>query len=187
LTSDAQKRPSVPCLSRLLSWFHLAVTLASLGSAVIHLLAGDLDFEGTSYQASTWPDGSRNHPTAFRYIGPFTGPGHPYPQIQFESDAPASESLCDTTTGTDCVLKPLGSDFYPFWSLNNSQRLRRVHAPRAACVWNFGNVLPGVTKQTFGKDAQYGAPDLAVFGGTSISKVFRNPAVNGNCPSFNLK
>jgi hypothetical protein len=148
---------------------------------------GDLDFDGTSYQASTWPDGSRNHPTAFRYIGPFTGPGHPYPQIQFESDAPASESLCDTTTGTGCVLKPLGSDFYPFWSLNNSQRLRRVHAPRAACVWNFGNVLPGVTKRTFGKDAQYGAPDLAVFGGTSISKVFRNPAVNGNCPSFNLK
>ncbi len=148
---------------------------------------GDLDFDGTSYQSSTWPNGTRNHPTAFRYIGPFTASGKPYPQIQFESDAPASESLCDTSTGKNCLLKPLGSDFYPFWSLNNSQRLPGVRTPRAACVWNFGNVLPGVTKKTFGKDKQYGKSHVERFGGTNISKVMRNPAVTGNCPSFNLK
>jgi hypothetical protein len=145
---------------------------------------GDLDFDGTSYQANTWPDGTGNHPTAFRYIGPFTTGGKPYPQIQFETDAPASESLCDTATGTDCVLKPLGSDFYPFFSLNNTQRLSGVGAPRGACVWNFGNVLPGVTNQTFGKDAQYGASDVARFGGTNASAVIANPAISGHCPSF---
>ena len=99
----------------------------------------------------------------------------------------ASESLCDTSTGKNCLLKPLGSDFYPFWSLNNSQRLPGVRTPRAACVWNFGNVLPGVTKKTFGKDKQYGKSHVERFGGTNISKVMRNPAVTGNCPSFNLK
>jgi hypothetical protein len=147
---------------------------------------GDLDFDGTGYQSKAWPNGTSNHPTAFRYMGPFNASGNPYPKIQFETDVPASESLCNVTTGKGCLVKPLGSQFYPFWSLNNTQRLRGVGAPRGACVWNFGNLLPGVTKRTFGKDAQYGAPDLAVFGGTSISKVFRNPAVHGNCPSFKI-
>jgi hypothetical protein len=145
---------------------------------------GDLDFDGPSYQSKAWPDGTGNHPTAFRYIGPFTTGGKPYPQIQFETDAPASESLCDTSTGVDCVLKPLGSDFYPFFSLNNSQRLSGVGAPRGACVWNFGKVLPGVTDQTFGQDAQYGASDVARFGGTNASAVIANPAISGHCPSF---
>ncbi len=104
---------------------------------------GDLDFDGTDYQANTWPDGTANHPTAFRYIGPFTRAGNLYRQIQFESNAPASEILCDTTTGAGCEVKPQGSDFYPFWSLNNTQRVDG--SPRGACVWNFGNVLPGVT------------------------------------------
>jgi hypothetical protein len=148
---------------------------------------GDLDWDGTSYQTYTWPDGTSNHPTAMRYIGPFQANGRPYPRVQYQSDAPASESLCDVSTGKDCVVKPLGSKFYPFWSLNNSQRLRGAGAPRGACVWNFGNVLPGVTTQTFGKDAQYGKSDVARFGGTTISRVFRNPASNGNCPWFNLK
>jgi len=147
---------------------------------------GDLDWDGTPYQASAWPDGTSNHPTAFRYIGPFTGSGNPYPQIQYETDAPASESLCNVSTGSDCLVKPLGSKFYPFWSLNNSQQLAGAHAPSGACVWNFGNVLPGVTTRTFGKDAQYGNSDVARFGGTNASAVLPNPAVNGNCPSFNL-
>jgi hypothetical protein len=148
---------------------------------------GDLDWDGTSYQSYTWPDGTRNHPTATRDIGPFQANGRPYPKLQYESDAPASEFLCDVSTGKDCVVKPLGSKFYPFWSLNNSQRLAGSRAPAGACVWNFGNVLPGVTTQTFGKDAQYGTSNVARFGGTTISRVLRNPTINGNCPSFKLK
>jgi hypothetical protein len=48
------------------------------------------------------------------------------------------------------------------------------------CVWNFGNVLPS-TILTFGKDAQYGTPNLARFGGTIISAVQPNPQFTGSC------
>jgi hypothetical protein len=147
---------------------------------------GDLDFDGTSYQSNTWPNGSRNHPTSFRYMGPFNKSGNLYPQIQFESNAPASEILCNTTTGVGCEVKPIGSDFYPFWSLNNTQRLHGTHSPRGACVWNYGNALPGVTNRTFGKDAQYGTPDIARFGGTNTSPVLPNPATRGNCSKVSI-
>jgi hypothetical protein len=145
---------------------------------------GDLDFDGTDYQANTWPDGTGNHPTAFRYIGPFTRAGHLYKQIQFETNVGASENLCDVTTGAGCQVKPQGSNFYPFWSLNNTQRIDG--SPRGACVWNFGNVLPGVTKRTFGKDAQYGEPNVARFGGTNTSPVMTNPATTGNCTKVSI-
>jgi hypothetical protein len=146
---------------------------------------GDLDFDGTSYQKD-WPDGSPNHPTSFRYIGPFDAQGHPYPSIQFQSNAPASEFLCNTTTGLNCDLKPLGSKFYPFFTLNRVQRLAGSGAPAHACVWNFGNVIPGVTAQSFGRDAQYGVPDVARFGGDNTSKVMANPAFSKGCPKFSL-
>jgi hypothetical protein len=145
---------------------------------------GDLDFDGTSYQPNTWPNGTSNHPTAFRYIGPFNAAGHLYRQIQFESNAPASERLCNVTTGGGCLVKPQGSRFYPFWSLNNVQRVDG--SPRRACVWNFGNVLPGVTLRTFGKDAQYGVSHVARFGGTNISPVMTNPAIKGQCAKVSI-
>jgi hypothetical protein len=47
-------------------------------------------------------------------------------------------------------------------------------------VWNFGNVLP-TTTQTFGKDAQYGTPNVARFAGTIISAVQNNPQFKGGC------
>jgi hypothetical protein len=47
------------------------------------------------------------------------------------------------------------------------------------CVWNYGNVIPGTVK-TFGKDAQYGTPDVARFGGTSTSAVMTNPQFSGS-------
>jgi hypothetical protein len=147
---------------------------------------GDLDFDGTSYTASAWPDGTPNHPTAFEYVGPFDAAGQLYPQIQYETDVPGSESLCDVTTGAGCAVKPAGSHFYPFWSLNNSQRLRGVVTP-GTCVWNFGDVLPGVTRHTFGGDAQYGSPDVARFGGTAASAVLPNPAASGGCRAVSLR
>jgi hypothetical protein len=160
---------------------HMSVT----GCLDVTFQNGDLDFDGTSYQRD-WPDGSPNHPTSFRYIGPFDAQGHPYPSIQFQSNVPGSEFLCNTTTGLNCDVKPLGSKFYPFWTLNNSQRLAGSGAPAHACVWNFGNVIPGVTTQSFGKDAQYGVPDVARFGGDNTSKVMANPAFTNNCPKFSL-
>jgi hypothetical protein len=139
---------------------------------------GDLDFDGTSYQSFTWPDGTRNHPTAFDYVGPFQANGNPYPQIQFETDVGGSENLCVISTGANCTVPPLGSKFYPFWSL--SPKPAPLGSHQTVCVWNFGNVLPNTFK-TFGKDAQYGTPDVARFAGTIISAVQPNPQFTGAC------
>jgi hypothetical protein len=139
---------------------------------------GDLDFDGLSYQASAWPNGTGNHPTAFEYAGPFLAGGKPYQQIQFETNVGASEILCDTATGNGCTVPPQGSKFYPFWSL--SLHPAPFGSQRTGCAWNFGNVLPNTFK-TFGKDAQYGTPDMARFAGTSTSPVQANPEFAGAC------
>ena len=139
---------------------------------------GDLDFDGLNYVPGSWPDGTRNHPTSFQYVGPFQRNGKPYPQIQFQTDVAASEALCNTTTGVGCTAPPIGSEFYPFWSMSPTFSALGSFASR--CVWNFGNVLP-TTIRTFGKDAQYGTPNLARFGGTIISAVQPNPQFTGGC------
>jgi hypothetical protein len=139
---------------------------------------GDLDFDGISYQPYTWPNGGPNHPTAFQYIGPFNAKGKPYPQVQFESDIGGSSFLCDTATGAGCTVPPISASFYPFWSLSPSSS--GLAAKGTGCVWNFGNVLPR-TIEDFGGDAQYGAPDLSWYGGTSISAPMANPQFAGSC------
>jgi hypothetical protein len=138
---------------------------------------GDLDFDGLDYVASSWPNGGPNHPTAFQYVGPFTN-GKPYPQIQFETDVSGSSALCDVATGQNCEVKPIGSQFYPFWSLSQNPFARG--SSQTSCVWNFGRDLPG-TRQDFGQDAQYGSPDLAWYGGTNISPVQANPEFAAHC------
>jgi hypothetical protein len=50
----------------------------------------------------------------------------------------------------------------------------------AVCVWNFGNDQPN-TLRDFGRDAQYGTPDLAIYGGTLISAPMPNPQFTGRC------
>jgi hypothetical protein len=136
---------------------------------------GDLDFDGSSYQAD-FPDGQAGHPTSFQYLGPFDAGGHTYPTIQYETDLPASEILCNTATGAGCVAQPVGANFYPFWTLGRGQ------GPLSGiCLWNFGNVIPGTTVLDFGRVAEYGTPDLARFAGTVISQQFPNPQFNGSC------
>jgi hypothetical protein len=134
---------------------------------------GDLDFDGLSYQPYAWPNGGPNHPTAFQYAGPFTN-GRTYPRIQFETDIGGSEFLCNTATGAGCVVPPTDAAFYPFWSLS------RQFSTFGSCVWNFGNQLPS-TIENFGKDAEYGSPDLSWYGGTNISAVMANPEFSGRC------
>jgi hypothetical protein len=137
---------------------------------------GDLDFDGQSYLPD-WPNGSPNLPTTFQYIGPFTNGGQSYPQVQYETDIGASENLCNTATGAGCTAPPAGARFYPFWSLSP---LFSFGSHTAGCVWNFGNDQPN-TLLDFGKDAQYGTPDVARFAGTIISAVLPNPAVSSAC------
>ena len=141
---------------------------------------GDLDFDGNPYQTGEWPDGSSNTPTAMRYAGPFTN-GQPYPAIQFESDIGGSSNLCNTVTGQDCTVPPISGNFYPFWSLNNTQALAGSGLPGGSCIWNFGNSLPGVTVNDFGGDGQYGSPNVARYGGTIISGVRTNPTLLNGC------
>jgi hypothetical protein len=151
---------------------------------------GDLDFDGLSYLASSWPDGSANHPTAFEYAGPFQAGGRPYPQIQFESDIGGSSALCNVTTGKGCTVPPISAAFYPYWSLSpvsNSWSASPVSTTlgshRSACVWNFGKNLPS-TVENFGGDAQYGTPNIARYGGTIISAVQPNPEFSGACKIY---
>jgi hypothetical protein len=141
---------------------------------------GDLDYDGNSY-VPDWPNGSTNFPTSMEYWGPFSN-GHGYPSVQYESDGPASEQLCNVSTGVGCVEPPIGAPgkFYPFWSLTNKETLKGVTGA-GVCLWNFGNDIKGVTTNDFGKDKQYGKPDLARFGGTTISKVLPNPALAAPC------
>jgi hypothetical protein len=146
---------------------------------------GDLDFDGVNYRERAWPDGTKNHPTSFRYIGPFNAAGHPYPQIQFETNVGGSESLCNTSSGAGCEAPPLGSRFYPFWTMNNRQREAGVRTPGRTCVWNFGHAIKHLTTRRFGGDAEYGSPDVARFAGTSTSQVMSNPEFTNGCPSFN--
>jgi hypothetical protein len=139
---------------------------------------GDLDFDGLSYLANSWPNGTKDHPTAFEYAGPFQANGQPYPQIQYESDIGGSSALCDPTTGSGCTVPPASAQFYPYWSL--SPLSGGMGGRAAPCVWNFGQDLPN-TINDFGKDTQYGTPDVARYGGTIISAVQPNPEFAGRC------
>jgi hypothetical protein len=147
---------------------------------------GDLDFDGITYRGTSWPNGSPNVPQSVRFAGPFMASGAPYPQIQFETDAPGSEFQCNLTTHVNCVVPPLAAKFYPFWTLTSvkGQSIGSGLFPTGACIWNFGNLIPNVTTQNFGRDAQYGKADFARFGGTATSTVRANPEVSGKCPAL---
>jgi hypothetical protein len=110
---------------------------------------GDLDWDGTPYYPD-WPDSVTpdRFPSTFLQLQPTTNGGHRYPQIQFMTDASASElnTNCDLNSGAGCVLPPKGpGNFYPYWTQ------ARV---AGACVWEFGNMRNG---NAFGGDAQYGS------------------------------
>ncbi|HEV2376425.1 MAG TPA: hypothetical protein VGS19_30170 [Streptosporangiaceae bacterium] len=138
---------------------------------------GDLDYDGNSYRKD-WPNGSANFPQPVEYTSPRSN-GHTYAQIQFETDGPGSEQLCNVSTGIGCVVPPTGAKFYPFWSLNNKQTF--TGAPVGTCIWNFGQDITAITLHDFSKDKQYGSPDLTWFGGTAISKVMANPTLTTAC------
>jgi hypothetical protein len=141
---------------------------------------GDLDFDGLSYQRSSWPEsGNPNHPTAMEYVGPFQANGRPYPQIQFETDINGSAYLCNTTTGAGCSVPPTDANFYPYYSLSGPYPFA-LGSYQTSCVWNFGGNLSN-TIEDFGGDAEYGSPDVARYGGTSTGAVVPNPQFSSTC------
>jgi hypothetical protein len=139
---------------------------------------GDLDFEGNSYRPF-WPDGAKNHPQPYRYAGPFDAGGNPYPSIQFETDVGGSEILCNTATGAGCTAPPTGAAFYPFWTIGSQNSPFVNGKPQSACLWNFGNTIPGTTTNSFGGAAEYGTPNVSRYAGTLTSPVLPNPQLTG--------
>jgi len=140
-------------------------------------VGGDLDFDGTSYLAD-WPDGTTSNATSVTIgsvlgngIGPVSAPGSGkeyvnfYHTMQIETDIPASESTC-VPSGSGCTVPPPGAAFYPFYALSGSL---------AKCSLTFGNDIAGATFNDFGKDAQYGPPNLPWFFGTASSGEITNP------------
>ena len=77
---------------------------------------------------------------------PTTVGGTRYPQIQFLTDNPATNSRCNPAHPAGCVVPPMQAPghFYPYYTL------AKVNG---ACVWEFGQMTNG---NTFGKDKQYG-------------------------------
>jgi hypothetical protein len=121
---------------------------------------GDLDFDGPAYLPD-WPDGLTNHPSPI-LMGSFNGRGigpmsftsgdsaysGAYPALQFETEVPFSDSNCNPSTGTGCVVPPTGAKFYPFFNQLGSG---------SNCRLTFGNDTEDRTTNDFGKDAQYGS------------------------------
>lgn len=110
-------------------------------------------FDGVSYQP-VWPDGNtRLHPTSFKFSSPKTGPHYniQYKNPAFETDLPAIESTCDTSSGDGCTLIPTTDTgqpaaFYPFYTTSPGF---------SGCEWEFGNNIPGQISN-FGENSQYG-------------------------------
>jgi hypothetical protein len=133
-------------------------------------LVTDLDFDGTPYYAD-WPNSLKAgpFPSPILQRQPTTLGGAGYSQIQFETDAPASEiNTCAPDTPQGCAVPPPGGPghFYPYYTQAKVG---------GKCVWEFGNMRNG---NRFGGDLQYahlvehgffkGQFDLA-------SKPLRNP------------
>lgn len=114
--------------------------------------SGDTDFDGPPYQVD-WPDGLSNHPRPLAIVtgSPISltsaGFTNLYPNMQFETDIPYTESACNVLTGSGCTVPPPGAAFYPFYSQGTSG---------STCFFTFGNDITGFTSNDFGKDLQYG-------------------------------
>ena len=149
----------------------------------------DLDFDGVSYQTSTWP-GSLNNPvtdhllhgTPVQFSGPqFRGPNGPtdYDRVAFESNIPGSESLCNPFTGKGCVNPPPGAAFYPIFTTGTGS---------TGCVWQFGGAKIAGTTNTFGGNAatEFGPLTSTIFpaGAQAIPvfQIFRQVLNTNPCP-----
>jgi len=138
---------------------------------------GDLDFDGSSYLPD-WPDGTANTPTSLQIgsvlgngIGPVSSPAgqsnyrHPYASMYFDTEINASVPTC-MPDGSGCTVPPDGAVFYPFFAQSGFG---------AHCVFTMGNDIRGSTVNDFGRDAEYGRPNLAWSFMDSSSGIFPNP------------
>ena len=147
-------------------------------------------FDGFDYQP-VWPDGNTAlHPEPVLFSSPVIGGsnGDNYSRVAFEADLSRIETnTCNRITGTGCTLIPTTDKgtpaaFYPFFSTQPG-------GAGNACLWAFGNDLPGTTSD-FGGDAQWGSllsSDYLAFGGggstVNLINNFRNVLNRNPCRS----
>lgn len=150
-------------------------------SIVAGCVGPDLDFDGTSYKKD-WPDGKKHTPTSVQFTAPrfaTNGSSHyrnQYPISQFETDVLASENSC-MPDGSGCTVPPAGASFYPFYSVSMHDRDSALKGEEGgSCLFEFGNLSHGVND--FGKDAQYGTPNLPWFFGTASGGPQANPCLD---------
>jgi len=123
---------------------------------------GDLDFDGTSYLPD-WADGTRNTPNPILLgsvlgngFGPVSAPNgksnykDSYAAFQFDTEINASVPTC-MPDGSGCTVPPTGAVFYPFFAQSGQG---------VNCKLTFGNDIRGSTINDFGRDAEYGTPNL---------------------------
>jgi hypothetical protein len=149
------------------------------GPLVPGCLNSDTDYDGNSYLPD-WPDGTRNtaspaliHPplsASSRDEAAYNGERdrdytHPYAALMFQTEVLSTEANCQNN-GSGCTIPPPGAAFYPFYAQSG-------HGSR--CVLTFGNDIRGSTINDFGRDAEYGGPDLAWFFGTADGGIRPNP------------
>lgn len=129
------------------------------------LAGGDTDFDGTPYWAD-WPTSTtpNTFPSTFLQDQPSSN-GHAYANVQFETDAAASEATCGPATLSGCAVPAPGSPgaFYPYFT----------QAPVGGqCEWEFGQMANG---NNFGGAAQYDGPSDYFFG-TLAGPIIPNPS-----------
>jgi hypothetical protein len=146
-------------------------------------------FDGTSY-LDDWPNGDPNRPTPIEFTSFLTGSSYTtnYSRVAFETDLPrVEEGLygCDPYNQVDCTLLPITDDgnaaaFYPYYTISSRNN---------SCIWVYGNTVPGLTTDNFGKNQQYGTYDYGVqYTGPGVtpyvkSDDFRNILGTNPCPA----
>jgi hypothetical protein len=161
------------------------------GPLVAGCFGSDFDFDGGSYLRD-WPDGTRANATSIKIrssrghgIGPLSASQdhhgrevyvHPFATLQFETGVSASDPTC--TTPSNCVVPPRGAAFYPFYALRDGDDDDREHGEERGrhCALIFGN-FSGRGILDFGRDAQYGSPDVARAFQEHVSAVLLNPCL----------
>jgi hypothetical protein len=94
-------------------------------------LAADLDYDGTSYWRD-WPDSTRPgmFPSPLLISPPSTTGGVAYPQMQFLTDNPATNSECSPSSTAACAVPPpqAPGGFYPYWTFASGRH-------GSGCAW----------------------------------------------------
>ncbi|NUR76357.1 MAG: hypothetical protein HOQ28_08755 [Thermoleophilia bacterium] len=130
--------------------------LESLLVGISGCIGTDNDFDGPSYQPTSWPGNNTSRPVseAVRFTSPLFNGSSSYDRVAFEADLPRIEAAdfggnCNRTTGENCVNPPPGANFYPLYSTTTLA---------GRCFWQQGGpAIPGTTNNFGGTStAEYG-------------------------------